>query len=289
MTVITVTAYEPRYRQQVLDLFYRAYQVHIHLDWYTIEQWLEGEAEILRLAWDDHHLVGVMGAAPPLNGTSWLRLILLRDRAPSRTTLLALWESTRKALIPLGTLSAWVLLSNESLADDVRALGFEQEEWVVTLRRQGEELPEPVTTAVEIHPLELDNLESAVQVDHRAFAAPWQLDASDLYQAVRLSDSATIACLDGEVIGYQLSTRYRETGHLARLAVLPQQQGKGVGGALLRQMINSFLRKRVIAVTVNTQLSNVQSQRLYEYYGFRRNHYDLPVWKYQFDAGKEDV
>jgi hypothetical protein len=54
MTVITVTAYEPRYRQQVLDLFYRAYQVHIHLDWYTIEQWLES-AEIVRLAWDDHH------------------------------------------------------------------------------------------------------------------------------------------------------------------------------------------------------------------------------------------
>jgi ribosomal protein S18 acetylase RimI-like enzyme len=289
MTVITVTAYEPRYRQQVLDLFYRAYQVHIHLDWYSIEQWLETGAEILRLAWDDHHLVGVMGAAQPLHDTSWIRLILLRDRAPSRTTLRALWDSVSKALIPLGVRSAWLLLSNETLSDDVRALDFEQDEWVVTLRRQGEEFPEPVATAIEILPLELDHLEPAVRVDHAAFAPPWQLDTQDLYQAVRQSDSATIALLNGEVIGYQLSTRYRETGHLARLAVMPDQQGKGVGGALLRHMIAGFLRKRVATVTVNTQLSNVQSQRLYEYYGFRRNHFDLPVWKYEFGTDSENV
>jgi [ribosomal protein S18]-alanine N-acetyltransferase len=227
-------------------------------------------------------------SSQPLQGTSWLRLILLRDRAPSRTTLLALWQSIRKALMPLGVRSVWLLLSNESLSDDVRALSFEQEEWVVTLRRQGNDLPEPVITPVEIHPLELDNLEPAILVDHTAFAPPWQLDTNDLYQAVRLSDSATIAALNGEVIGYQVSTRYRETGHLARLAVMPQQQGKGVGGALLRHMIESFLRKRVFTVTVNTQLSNVQSQRLYEYYSFRRNHFDLPVWKYEFGAN-EDV
>jgi ribosomal-protein-alanine N-acetyltransferase len=288
MTVITVTAYEPRYRQQVLDLFYRAYQVHIHLDWYTIEQWLEND-EIIRLAWDDHHLVGVMGAAPPLNGTSWVRLILLRDRAPSRTTLHALWDSTRKALLPVGAQSAWLLLSNDSLSDDIRALGFEQDEWVVTLRRQGTDFPEPVTTPVVIHPLELDNLEPAVFVDHHAFAPPWQLDAPDLYQAVRQADSATVAIIDGKIIGYQLSTRYRETGHLARLAVMPDQQGKGVGGALLRQMLGGFLRKQVSTVTVNTQLSNTQSQRLYEYYGFRRNHFDLPVWKYALDGSGDNV
>jgi RimJ/RimL family protein N-acetyltransferase len=32
-------------------------------------------------------------------------------------------------------------------------------------------------------------------------------------------------------------------------------------------------------VTVNTQSGNRRSQRLYHHYGFRRNGYDLAVWK----------
>ncbi len=279
MTVLTVTPYEPRYRQKILDLFYRAYQVHLHLDWYTAEQWLDRSSEIVRLAWDDRTLVGVIGAAQPLNATSWLRLLLLRDRATAHTVLLALWESIRTALAQAGVRSTWLLLSNESLTDEVRSMGFEQEEWVVTLRRHGMDFPEPVATKVEIKPLELDLIQRVAEVDQTAFAPPWQLSASDLYQAVRLSDDATCAWLNDDIVGYQLSTRYRDTGHLARLAVLPQLQGNGIGGALVRQMIASFLRQHVTTITVNTQQTNLQSQRLYQYYGFERNHFDLPVWK----------
>ncbi len=287
MTVLTVTPYEPRHRQKILDLFYRAYQVHLHLDWYTAEQWLDRTSEIIRLAWDDRTLVGVIGAAQPLNATSWMRLLMLRDRASARTVLLALWESTRRVLAQAGVRSVWLLLSNESLTDEVRAMGFAQDEWVITLRRHGLDFPEPLTTAVELRPLELDEIKQVTAVDQTAFAPPWQLSAADLYQAVRQSDSAKCAWLNGEIIGYQLSTRYRESGHLARLAVLPHYQGQGIGGALIRDMLGGFLRRHVMTVTVNTQQTNIQSQRLYEYYGFERNHFDLPVWKIELDAPDE--
>jgi hypothetical protein len=39
-----------------------------------------------------------------------------------------------------------------------------------------------------------------------------------------------------------------------------------------------YYTRRVRSLTVNTQLSNLRSQRLYSAYGFRRNGHDLPVW-----------
>jgi ribosomal protein S18 acetylase RimI-like enzyme len=81
------------------------------------------------------------------------------------------------------------------------------------------------------------------------------------------------------MVGYQLSTTFRSTGHLARLAVLPSMQGQGVGSALLDDMIRRFGRHDILTVTVNTQSGNYRSQRLYHHYGFRRNGYDLPVWQ----------
>jgi ribosomal protein S18 acetylase RimI-like enzyme len=100
----------------------------------------------------------------------------------------------------------------------------------------------------------------------------------DLRFARKIAAVHTVAVLDNEIVGYQLSTQYRQSGHLARLAVSPDMQGFGIGAALLDDMIRRFLRRRVRTVTVNTQESNVRSQRLYEQYGFRRNGYDLPVY-----------
>jgi ribosomal protein S18 acetylase RimI-like enzyme len=116
------------------------------------------------------------------------------------------------------------------------------------------------------------------RVDHAAFSPPWQLSLSDLRQAMRLAASCTVATLDERIVGYQLSTRHRESGHLARLAVEPNLQGGGVGGAMLNRLLMYFHERSVHIVTVNTQETNTRSQRLYNYYGFFRNGYDLPVW-----------
>ena len=43
-------------------------------------------------------------------------------------------------------------------------------------------------------------------------------------------------------------------------------------------MLRHFWRRGVYGVTVNTQDSNLASQRLYAKFGFARTGYDLPVW-----------
>ena len=96
-----------------------------------------------------------------------------------------------------------------------------------------------------------------------------------------MASSATIATLDGEVIGYQLSTRQDEVGHLARLAIHPAHRRKGIASALLHHLMDDFWQRGVTDLSVNTQMSNLPSQRLYERYGFFRNGYDLELWHKQ--------
>jgi [ribosomal protein S18]-alanine N-acetyltransferase len=280
MTVLTVTPYERRHRQAVLDLLYNSYQTHIHLDWFTTEQWLDHFNAPLRLAWQDKALFGVMGCAEPLNDISWLRLVLVRDRVPTRTVLVALWDSMKRELLAQGVRSAWLLVSNDWLLDHASALGFEYNEMVVTLRRRSSDLPPPLhPRRVTIRPAELEDVDALTKIDQTAFSPPWQLARSDLWYALRAAAICTIAVQDGRMLGYQLSTRHRDAGHLARLAVLPQSQGQGVGAALLQHMIETFAARSIRTVTVNTQLSNIRSQRLYQTYYFQRNGYDMPVWK----------
>ena len=97
--------------------------------------------------------------------------------------------------------------------------------------------------------------------------------------AFRIAASATIAVLDDEVAGYQISTRHRVAGHLARLAVLPNRQGNRIGSMLLHNLLNKFDARGIKSVTVNTQVSNTSSQKLYTHYGFEHNGFDLAVWQ----------
>ena len=87
-----------------------------------------------------------------------------------------------------------------------------------------------------------------------------------------------MAVQNDAIIGYQISTVYRDGAHLARLAVDPAVQGQGVGKALLADTLRRFFRRGVYSMTVNTQASNGRSQRLYHQFNFERNGNDLPVW-----------
>jgi ribosomal-protein-alanine N-acetyltransferase len=123
-----------------------------------------------------------------------------------------------------------------------------------------------------------EDLPTLAQVDQAAFAPPWQMTFSELRQAERVSAICTVALYQERIVGYQLSTLYFDGAHLARLAVLPEMQGKGIGGLLLSDVLRYFSRRGVFVMTVNTQSSNEVSQRLYMRFGFRHNGYNLPVW-----------
>jgi ribosomal-protein-alanine N-acetyltransferase len=224
-----------------------------------------------------------MAASKPLQGTSWLRLIAVGNAVPAEATLPLLWDQVAAALRAQSCHTVMVLVAEQWLPDHLKAMGFAFHEEIITLQRQGSALPEHQPFPVTIRPAEQVDEEAMIAVDHQAFNPPWQMTTEELHQAMRIAYSCTIARRAGEIVGYQISTRHRSDGHLARLAVSPQVQGLGIGSALLHDLIQRLHKRGVTGLTVNTQRSNIRSQRVYTRYGFLPTGYDLPVWARQLE------
>ena len=75
---------------------------------------------------------------------------------------------------------------------------------------------------------------------------------------------------DGEPVAYFGVTLFPDWGHLDRVAVVPEQQGRGFGLETLGLAVDTMRRRGARRVGLSTQRTNVRSQRLYERFGFRR-------------------
>lgn len=277
-TRLRITDYERRHRGALLHLSYYSRWTHLHLDWHKVSQWIDDEVGPVFLAWHGEELIGYIGLSAALNGSSWIRLLGIGDGVVPGAVIQALWQRAQAQCLRAGVSGAAVLMANSWLSAYVHQLGFTCLENIVTLSHIGGELPAAPISPAKIVPAGEEDLPRIMQIDHLAFVPPWQMTSSDLWQAFRISSSATVAMLEGEIAGYQISTRHQETGHLARLAVAPIHQGRQIGSALLHQLLRGFSQRGISLVTVNTQRSNHPSQHLYRHYGFFRSGFDHEVW-----------
>ncbi len=271
---------------RVLWLFHYAPRQHLHLDWHSLEQWLSDPALCCRvLRGEDSQVSLLMGATinrleeVPGRRVAWLRFLLPDQNDEDNRLLDSLWEALRADLIAKGVRQLGTLLLQSWVTNLIARWGFAPAYSVVTLRRLGGPLPaepEPPYVIREVtHEADLD---VAAAIDAQAFEPLWQYNRATL--RIAMSQAATFSLLerDGEALGYQLSTVHGDAGHLARLAVLPTEQGKGLGKLLVGSMLRFMLRRGINTVTVNTQSDNARSQRLYRRLGFEHIGEGVPVW-----------
>lgn len=278
----TIQHYIRRNRHAASDLVFRSYRVHSHLDWSETDEWLERDELPIRLAWSGERLTGLLGMSKPLNGTCWIRLAAISDYGDGSRIFSSLWEDLVAELNERGVHTIAVLITRDWILTYLRTIGFKPSEDIVTLERP--KLPildAPPPDDIAIRLVRSDEIDALAQVDHQAFSPPWQMERADIRQAEKISSIGTVALREGQVVGYALCTVFIDGAHLARLAVAPEQQGRGVASAILADLLRRFERRSIYRMTVNTQASNVRSQRLYQRFGFARNGYDLPVWMFQ--------
>ncbi len=115
------------------------------------------------------------------------------------------------------------------------------------------------------------------ELDAATFPPLWHMDEGEL-ASLLFSSRLRVARLGGERVGYaalSLNGAYTDpessgpSAFLARLAVHPSAQGRGVGRQLLADSIAYAHSQRHSPIYLNTQVSNEPSQRLYEGMGFR--------------------
>jgi ribosomal-protein-alanine N-acetyltransferase len=119
-----------------------------------------------------------------------------------------------------------------------------------------------------------------LRLDQDVFGPIWHKQIADFRGALRRAFLFTVARWDDQIIGYQWSEKVEEHGHLTRLAVRPDWEGKGVGTRLLTEAMVAMVRAGATWITLNTQEDNLRSRRLYERHGFRPiNHRVAVLWK----------
>jgi ribosomal protein S18 acetylase RimI-like enzyme len=125
----------------------------------------------------------------------------------------------------------------------------------------------------------LEDLKAVRVIDAAAFVPIWQNSQAYLEIAFRQASIATVAEQSGALVGYQISTATPMGGHLARLAVLPFHQGRGLGYALLHDLLTQFSRRGARSISVNTQKDNLASLALYKKAGFRLTGEEYPIYQ----------
>lgn len=105
-------------------------------------------------------------------------------------------------------------------------------------------------------------------IEQRVFPDPWPESsfASELRQPAVYS---RVAERQGQIAGYCLTWFGSDFGHLGNLAAAPDQQRRGVGAALVDDVLERARVLRVRSITLEVRVSNAAAQELYRRRGFR--------------------
>ena len=251
-------------------------RVHVHLDWQSAEDWLG--AQPFLVAERGGHLMGVLACPPAPPDTAWVRVFALRGNISADEVWQLLWPQARAALETMGAEQVAGLSLDDWIDPLYISAGFKQTHSVVVLAREADPAPS-VDSPARIRPASSADHATIVAVDSAAFQPPWQISETTARRAMAQACCLTVAEIDGQIVGYQLSTPTASGAHLARLAVRPEWQGRGVGAALVADMIQRCRQQGAQDLTVNTQDTNAASLAIYQRLGYRRNGTSYPVYQ----------
>lgn len=213
-------------------------------------------------------------------GPAWIRWVAV-DAVPAGPQVRVLLAAAVQLARNGGMDGLWLLCDAAGWLDPyLRDDGYRAVDEVITLERSAARIRRPMTaSAVDPsgRPVErarfrgasADDLDAVAGLDARAFGDPWRYAPATLARELSMASVARVA-LDGDrVIGYATAVVREGGGHINRIAVDPEAQGRGVGKALLADINGQLDLMGANRITLNTQRSNVISQRLYRSSGFK--------------------
>ena len=162
--------------------------------------------------------------------------------------------------------------------------GFQLNNQIVSLSSQeltvkAQTLPENL----QIRPMRLDDIPELESLDKLCFRPPWQLNQSSLEKSYSKGANSSVVSQAGKLVGYQITDNVFDHLHLARIAVHPDMQGRGIARQLMAEMISFFKDYNIQTYSVNTQADNLASLRLYHSFGFKEEGRPTPVYLFELN------
>jgi ribosomal-protein-alanine N-acetyltransferase len=267
-------------QRQIANLMHFSPYLHRHLDWRYPLDWI-GSSPFYVLE-NQGQISAALACPPDPPLVAWVRLFVNSGKIPLLESWQTLWEAAFLELAHKSRITIAAIVLQDWYHDLLLASGFTSHQSIVMLERDGQaqvEVNQPKDFF--IRPMQQHDLPAVAEVDAAAFDLLWQNSLPALEQAYPQAVIPTVAEADGQVIGYQLSTRNPLGAHLARLAVRPAMQGRGVGRFLVADFIQKAGRNGMTRLTVNTQSDNTASLALYKRLGFRETGERYPVYQLQ--------
>ncbi len=203
--------------------------------------------------------------------------------AASRAQIASLFDWAMRALpaYPYGHLFL-VLTDQRWLLIGLREAGFTRHDEICFYKRTCRTVTAVPQPAI-LRPVQESDLPQLARLDAAAFDPLWHMGVSALLRLL-CDCRLEVAFLEDEPVGYAAlylqtngTTRKKGVAQLVRLAVHPQAQGLGIGRQLLVASLRHAHERGIHHISLNTQESNVPSQRLYESLRFRKRGHTVPV------------
>ncbi len=126
----------------------------------------------------------------------------------------------------------------------------------------------PLPDEFIIRPMKLQDVEAVYEIESRSFPQPW----SQATFASEIQDNRfahyLVARAGRETVGYGGMWVILDEAHITTLAVLPECRNRGLGGRLLRYLMDLALHQGAIRMTLEVRTSNEEAINLYKKYGF---------------------
>lgn len=264
-------------RRNLESLLQRAHWKHQHLDWFHAEDLLEQDAFLMAL--ENGRPIACLACPPDPPGVAWIRLCLVSSHTQPEQAWEQLWPFAESVIRKQAVSRTAALQTSEWLGELLRRSRFTHATDVVFLDWQEPQPPPAPSTEGELRVMRSSDLEAVLEIDHQAFEDIWRLSRATLYHAFRSSAYASLLDLKGRAVAYQITTFSPYGGHIARLAVMPRFQGAGIGRAIVTDVLQRISPSGRTRVTVNTQIDNERSLRLYKGLGFRTAGSGHPVYQ----------
>jgi ribosomal-protein-alanine N-acetyltransferase len=252
---------------------------HQHLDWVSVFDLL-GSSPFL-IALERNSPAGCLACPPDPPDVAWLRYFGVVSGYTPHQIWTLLWPEASKAAEEEGAQVAAVLSAADWISPILLESGFEHVNDVIFLEWQGKIEPVTALTEGRLRALRSEDLPALADVDQRSFDRLWRYSLNTLGEAFKQSSIATVIEREGHPIAYQMSTTSIYGAHLARLAVAPEWQGRGLGKALVMDALHRLIREGAAKISVNTQVDNIQSLRIYHALGFKKIGSPYPVYQFQ--------
>ncbi|MGN0765092.1 MAG: ribosomal protein S18-alanine N-acetyltransferase [Christensenellales bacterium] len=122
---------------------------------------------------------------------------------------------------------------------------------------------------IEIVTMNASQVDSVWEIEKALIASPWSKES---IQKLTTTDNAVakVATIDGKVVGYYSFYQILDEADVNNIAVDSAWQNKGIGSALMLDMIDECKQRDISAITLEVGANNVVAQRLYDKWGFRQ-------------------